>query len=268
MKTTTDDLDSDITPYVRELEESLRRDDDPALPYQPHLEAVHSFTRGYAQRIPSQITGRDLHGLSRPEKGAFMLFDWRNDLWSNLREQFPLPLGLTLRLARRENITHPWNRWESDYAVMSVDLLATAKGGERWLAVDVKPRHKESKRTRWKLKLAELAMALVGVEHQVLTADKIPNVVVRNYQILRHHQLGFDAPPVLANMEKEVEKALVSYLKTGMDVFAAATAVAPTFGISVAAASNQALRAVALKRWHVDMNFPIGPDHPLRFLSA
>jgi len=270
--------DIELESAVRDLEDSLRHNDEPGLPYDPLLRAVRSKSHGYAQRIPSIITGRDHHGLSRHEWAAFILFDWRGDKYINLREQFRLPLKLTQLLASRVPMTHPWNRFEKVDAQMSVDLVATLVGGNRWVAVDIKEdealnapeprpgkRRRSTKRTKQKLRLATVAMALAGVEHTVLTPSMMPHNVVQNIRHLRRFVLPFDAVPLEGVEVAEIEPAMLAFLRAGEPIDVAAEKVGGVFGIPQANLGAWAMWCVATRRWLVDFNEEIAPDLPLTF---
>jgi hypothetical protein len=253
---------------VRELEEKLRRDDDPAAVYTPYLRAVHSSSRGYAQRVPGVVTGRVQEFLSRHEFHAFLLFDWSPDKFSNIRGQFSLPLQLTQEIARREDIRHPWNRFEKKPAIMSVDFMLTKRVGG-WMAVDFKEnKDAAKKRTQEKLRLAERTLATVGVPHFVMTEDDIPMTVIRNYRWLRIHQLPFDPPP-LAEFEIDlVEPPLRQLLSDGrISIFNAVLQVSQRFGMGASKLARTCYWLVANRRWRVNLRERVGPDYPLQFID-
>jgi hypothetical protein len=253
---------------VRELEEKLRRDDDPTAGYTPHLRAVHSSSRGYTQRVPGVVTSRVQDLLSRHEFHVYLLFDWRNDQFVNIREQFSLPLQLTLEIARREKIRHPWNHLEKRPAIMSVDFLLTKRGGG-WMAVDFKEKKDAArKRTKEKLRLAERTLAKIGVPHFVMTEDDIPTTVIRNYRWLRIHQLPFDPPPLAESEINLVEPPLRQLLSDGRtSIFDAVLQVSQRFGLDASKLARTCYWLVANRRWRVNLREPVGPDYPLQFID-
>jgi hypothetical protein len=253
---------------VRELEEKLRRGDDPAAGYTPYLRAVHSSSRGYAQRVPGVVTGRLQDFLSRHEFHADLLFDWNRHRFTNIREQFGFPLPLTLEIARRENIRHPWNRFEKRPATMSVDFMLTERGGG-WMAVDFKEKKDAAKkRTQEKLRLAGRTLATVGVPHFVMTEDDIPATVIRNYRWLRIHQLRFDPPPLAECEINLVEPLLRRRLSDGRtSIFDAVRQVSQCVGMDASKLARTCYWLVANRRWRVNLRELVGPDYPLQFID-
>ena len=242
----------------------LKKDDDPRQPYTPYLRAVHSTSRGYAQRVPGSITDRLHDFLSRHEFHAFILFDWQKKRYTNIREQFPLPLALTQAIALREGIPHPM--YQGKPACLSVDFMLSISGGG-WEAVDFKEKKDYAKqRSKQKLRITEFTLCEVGISHNVITEDDIPKIVVRNLRFLRILYLPFDRPPLTQAEFEKVEELLKRLLISGTTtIYDAAIIVAQTTGISASSLSRSSYWAIANRRWSVDFNRPIGPDYPVCF---
>ncbi len=264
----SEEPEADLALHVETLRTKLAENDDPHHPYTPYLRAVHSGSRGYAQRVPGSLTNRLHDFLSRHEFHVFLLFDWKRSEYRNIREQFSVPLGLTKALVRRKGgkPRHPWNRFEKKDAVMTVDfLLSKISGG--WAAVDFKEKNDlRSKRTKYKLDLMAEALAQVDVTHVVMTEDDIPRQVIRNYRFIRILSLPFDPLPIEMGGIERAEKILRPLLVNGRTpIFDAALTASIDLGIEASRLARACYWLIANRRWVVDFNYPIGPDYPLLF---
>jgi len=262
--------EDDLSIYIETLRTKLAENDDPHLPYTPYLRAVHSGSRGYAQRVPGSLTNRLHDFLSRHEFHIFLMFDWRKNEFRNIREQFSVPLGLTKALVRRRGGKphHPWNRFEKKDAVMTVDFLLSKNSGG-WTAVDVKEtRELRSKRTKFKLDLMAETLAQVDVPHVVMTQDDIPRQVIRNYRFIRILSLPFDPPPIQMGEIERAEQVLRPLLLNGRTpIFDAALTASKDLGTEASRLARACYWLVANRWWTVDFNYPIGPDYPLFFTN-
>jgi len=255
-----------FTEVVDQLAALLSKDDEPGSPYTPYLRAVHSGTRGYAQRVPGSLVPRLHDFLSRHEFHLFVLFDWRHDRFSNIREQFSLPLALTQAVALREGLEHP--KFRGKPSTMSVDFMLTNRNGG-WAAVDFKEKKEASlPKTKTKMAIVSLALNEAGVPHKVMTEDDIPMVFVRNIRFLRSLLLPFDPPPLGSSDLATVDCPLQQLLRAGrMTIFEAASTVSQATKLPVARISRACLWFIANRRWKINLSEPVGPDYPLTFLA-
>src|ERR1035437_400681 len=258
---------STIEPLVNRLVEQLRADDDPETQerYTPFLRAVHSGSRGYAQRVPGSLTTRLHDFLSRHELHVFLIYDWQKRKYRNIREQFPLAVELTQAIGKREKIPHPF--YDEKPSTLSVDFLLSKQDGG-WEAVDFKEKKDYAKKkTRQKLDLAAITLAEAGVPHTVMTEDDIPMTIIRNYRFLRIHSLQFDPPPLASAAMDLVESPLRQQLISGRTtIFEAALRVSGSTGIEAFRVARACYWLLANRRWPVDLNYPVGPDYTLQFL--
>lgn len=234
--------------------------------YEPSITAVHSKSRGIAQRILGVTTGREHHLLSRYERGVFLVGDFDSGI-KNIREQFGLPVRLTQVLATLVGTKHPWH--EGEPAMLTTDFLFTLKGTPPvYVAVDFKMVKDLTENAQKKLQLAALALSLAGVRHFTITEKDIPEQVVRNLRWLHIHRLPVDSPPLDEEALYRVEPHLRQILEDGKtEIYEAACQVARHSGIS-ASTLSRACYWLAANTWAVDMNKPIGPDFPVQFTSG
>lgn len=254
-------------PGLADLQRQLEETADPRVPYEPPLRAVHSFTRGYAGRAPGIIAPRAHHLLSRPERRAFSQHDWNIDENENIRECFPLPLELTLWVAREYELKHHWNWRKKAPAQVTVDFLITRNRGGRHLAIDVKmAKDRKKPRVEEKLKIAKLTLELAGVPHEVWDENSVSTTFFDNYRFLRVHARCPEGAPVSEQALRAAGASLRRVLTDGRNTIrdAAFAAVADT-NLSVPVLMRIAYFLIGTQRWRVDMQQPIGPDNGVIF---
>jgi len=259
------DLDLAIDWAAARFEEEIARGDDPAVPYEPFITAVRARSRGYSYRTPGVISGRNHHNLSRGEEGVLQLLD-DPDENTNIREQKSIPSQLSWLICLKRKWWHPF--YKKEPAVLSVDFLVNLRSGGR-LAIDFKKKKDlKEESTQLKLDIVAEALRLVGVPHKCMTEDDLPRIKVRNLRFLHNLALPFDPPPLSTLELERVEGRMKAALRDGrMPIFDAAQRVAADSGFPTSQLCRGALWCIARRRWTVDMNRPIGPDHPVTFLQ-
>ena len=139
--------------------------------YKPWL-TIHSFaSKGTVSRILGRKTGRIHHLLSRNEEYYFLLLDFSPDV-SDIREQFPLDLSITLDISRRMNIRHPRYPGCTYPAVMTTDFLITGTNGLCARTVKLKE-ELDNKRTVEKFLIEREYWKQKGVDWKIVTEDQI-----------------------------------------------------------------------------------------------
>ena len=249
---------------IARFEESLARGDDPSVPYDPFITAVRARSRGYSYRTPGIITGRTHHNLSRGEEGVLHLLDSQWEVVANIREQFAIAVPLTWLICKRHGWPHPF--YKKAPAVLTVDFLVTSRSGER-VGIDFKKKCDLSdERTKMKLGIVAEALRLAGAAHKVMTEENLPRIKVRNLRFLHQLALPFDPPPLSVLELETAEESLRTLLQNGRTpVIDAARLISSRTLIPTARLSRGALWCIARGRWKVDLNRPIGPDHPVTF---
>jgi hypothetical protein len=252
------------TEGTQALRQRLIDSNDPDQPYEPALHAVHSHSNGYVYRTPSIKTTRIHHLLSRLEWHAFLFFDFGN--YTNIREQFAVPLELTLPLAKQMGIRHPYDWKKRRLVEMTSDFVLNNPDGT-YVAVDVKPSEKlTNKRTAQKLDLINRAWAMVGVPHLIVTEKQQNPVVVANYRILHGLALRFEPTPFPQADMAKVNAALFQALHSGHLTLREAAAICERqAGLGRGRSIRSALWFIANHHWSVDITRPIGPDETLTF---
>ena len=135
---------------------------------------VHEVpSKGVSWRIKGAKTNRIHHLLSTLEKVVMLHFDSLPTV-IDIREQFPLPLRKTLRIADMQGTKHGNDK--GVYKVMTTDLLIDFQNEQ--LAISIKPK-KMSKRATMKLLIEQEYWKQIGVRYWLLTPHEI-KILIQN----------------------------------------------------------------------------------------
>jgi len=257
-----------IATGAAELLASLRETDDPQVPYETHLPAVRSKSHGYVHRMLGNSTGRMHHLQSRGEYHTLLVVDLSGN-YRNVREGFALPLSITEPIAEMKGIKHPYNRFASENAIMSVDFMLTGNDGN-WTGIDYKPSEDlKRKRVREKLTLAALALAEVGVKHVITTDKDLPKQLVDNLRFLHSFASPIDPPPLPSQLIEHASALMRSALIDGkLSVYDAAVRHHQELGCTAAQLVRAAFWLVAHSHWHIDLHQHVHPEKPLTFKES
>lgn len=168
--------------------------------YHPWLTVRDLPSSGRSHRIWGFQTQRTHHLLSDLELAAFFLFDW-NSTVTDIREQYPLRLEDTLKLATDAGIRHP--EVGGQVQVMSTDLLVdTNRPNTPRLAIQVKTSTDLfNPRTIEKLELERRYWEMKEIPWYLLTERQIPKIVIKNIAWL------YPAQVVLGELEETLSFA-------------------------------------------------------------
>lgn len=139
--------------------------------YTPFLKVVEVPSKGKSNRPYSLKTNRTHHFFSNLEEYYFLLSEWNPNV-IDIREQYPLSLSKTIKIAESLGFRHPKNNKEP--IVMTTDFLLTLRvnGKISYLARSIKPRKElEKKRTREKMKLEAMYWEDLGIDWGICKAS-------------------------------------------------------------------------------------------------
>lgn len=153
--------------------------------YKPWI-TIHDFpSDGFSSRQPGWKSNRVCHFLSNNELRYFYLLEWADDV-TDIREQYPMNLEDTMRIADKLGIKHPQNNKNDVPYVMTSDFMITVvnqDGKETSIARTIKPakdlekksviEHFEIERRYWSEK---------GISWGIVTDKDIPRVFVSNIE--------------------------------------------------------------------------------------
>lgn len=259
-------MNEDEIPGLAELRRRLTDTDAPDTPYEPALSAVHRSVHSYVYRVPGIKTGREHHLLSRLEYFTFLFLDFSK--YRNIREQFEIPLELSIYFAEKLEIKHPYDWKKKRRVPVTIDFMLS-NPVEGWTAVDVKPSEKmKNKRVLKKFELVAAILERVQIPHTVTTEKDQPPVATANYQILHPLALSFDPPPLPEAEMIRADVALRELLRDATRGIRDAAALCDMdTGLGRGRLTRAALWLIANQRWAVDLTRRVGPDEPVSFLN-
>jgi hypothetical protein len=147
--------------------------------YKPWITVRDLPSEGRSHRIFGHKSQRTHHLLSDLELAVFLLLEWHSEV-VEIREQFPLQIDITSRLAADNGISHPAISGVKQY--MSSDFLVNTKNIERPKFV-LQAKYAEAlndPRTIEKLEIERRYWVEKNIPWQIVTEKEIPTVVVKN----------------------------------------------------------------------------------------
>lgn len=151
--------------------------------YKSFIYTYEVSSSGRSQRLPSTTAGRMHHLLSDLELAVFLILDWHNQV-SDIREQFPLRVADTIRIAEELGIAH--RKYNGVHQVLSSDFLVNfCRPDEPQVALQVKYSHDLDKPgTLERLMIEKRYWESKGIPWYVVTEKEIPKTVLTNIQWL------------------------------------------------------------------------------------
>ncbi len=148
--------------------------------YKPWITTHDIASKGCCVRILGRTVPRIYHLLSHLEMNFFYQLDHDPNI-TDIKEQFPLDVELTMKLALDAGIKHP--QMNGYPIVVTTDFLYCEKG--TWQAVAVKPSPKLSdERVREKLELERLYWEKCQTDWKIVTEQELNKILTRNLQWL------------------------------------------------------------------------------------
>ncbi len=155
--------------------------------YKPWLTIRDVPSQGRSHRLLGVVTGRIHHLLSDIELGAFLIYDFRDDM-QDIREQFPLDVEVTRRISQEVGIRHPVDVRSRIELLQTTDFLLDLKRGDRifTLARTVKPSEAlNDPRTVEKLGIERRYWTSRGVDWRILTERDLPPILLSNLKFFQ-----------------------------------------------------------------------------------
>lgn len=236
--------------------------------YTPFLYTREVPSRGLATRVKGWKTGRVHHFLSILELRYFYTLEW-SPLVLDIREQFPLPLETTLKIAARLGVRHPFDLKAKEPAVVTTDFVIDVEGGG---TPTIKARSTKYSndlndlRTLEKLEIERTYWREQGVEWGIVTECEIPSGLAKNIEWI-HSALDSSEGPGLTTDEisfledqlfREItEKPTASLAQIGLELD-------KRLGLRGGTALWLVRHLIATRDWEVDMIAKIIPSHALK----
>ena len=140
--------------------------------YKPYIKTREVPSIGTGRILKDKITGRQMHLLSQAEVYTYYLLRW-DDSVIDIREQYPLELEDTLKIADHLGYKHPHDRKTS----MTTDFLVTYReedGRKTYKAYSVKASRKILQNNHEPPKFPENPHLLAGSREAPVAFPEIP----------------------------------------------------------------------------------------------
>lgn len=152
--------------------------------YRPFLEVTDLSSQGLSRQIMGRKTGRVHHLFSNVEYQFFLMLEWNPDV-VDIMEQYPLPRDVTLDVAARGRLSHPYYPGTKIPTVMTIDMVVTrlVEGQEVYEAYDLKRTDEaENYHSIEKLEITRAACQEIGIPHRLIFHSMLPEQKIRNIE--------------------------------------------------------------------------------------
>lgn len=155
--------------------------------YVPWLKIQDVSSKGRASRVDSWKTGRTHHFLSDIEKHYFYLLEWADEV-IDIREQYPISLDDSLRIANELGIFHPRDPKTKENIIVTTDFCITLMRENRSVIIARAAKRKEdlaNRRVMEKLKIEGVYWRQNGIDWGIISNEELPIVFIRNLEWVR-----------------------------------------------------------------------------------
>ena len=151
--------------------------------YKPWITIRDVSSEGRSHRVFGHKSQRTHHILSDLELSAFLLLEWHSTT-IDIREQYPLDLEQTLKIAETIGIAHP--RFGKHYQIMTSDFLVdTNNSTSPKFAIQVKYSNAlNDPRTIEKIEIERQYWKQQNIPFYIFTEHQVPRIVSQNIQWL------------------------------------------------------------------------------------
>lgn len=260
-------------PSASKIERKIKEGDGQGrgIDYKPWCVIQDVPSQGLVTRIKGWKTGRVHHLLSQLELHYFCLLEWSSSV-QDIREQYPLqPLDETIAIAQGCGIKHPIHPQTKEPIVMTTDFVITVKGGMATLeqARTVKPAGElQRMRVLEKLEIERRYWAVRGIDWGIVTERELPQPWAKNTAQLHGYLTLADRLSLKEEELMPIVEHLSQLVKVNGCPLRVVTAECDSqLGLVPGTSLTLAYHLLATKRWTVDMNVALNPNHPLTLLA-
>ncbi|MGE7694967.1 TnsA endonuclease N-terminal domain-containing protein [Lysinibacillus sp. NPDC094177] len=228
--------------------------------YIPWIKIQDISSRGNVSRLMGWTTMRQHEFLSNLERDYFSILDWEDSV-VDIREQFPLNLETTLRIAEEKGIKHSTDNITGIPFDMTTDFFITViKNTEKkYIARTVKPsKQLEDERIIEKFEIEREYWESRGIDWGIVTEKEIPKQLASN--ILWVHKFYY-----LAEEDLSYSTLLLRLLdfKEGSEekLLAVCNRFDEDYNLETGSALSYVKHFIARKYISVDMNKKINPSN-------
>lgn len=193
--------------------QNQRRGKGEGASYKPYIKTREVPSTGTGRILKDKITGRQMHLLSQAEVYAYYLLRW-DDSVIDIREQYPLDLEDTLKIADHLGYKHPHDRKTS----MTTDFLVTYReedGTKTYKAYSVKASRENLQNDRT-VEIQRIEMAywnLKGIPFEIVFKEDMNRMKVGNIEAVMDY---WDAKNVKTDID--MIKYLIAHKKIIVDM--------------------------------------------------
>ena len=235
--------------------------------YTPWLMLRDVPSTGRSHRMRGLVTGRVHHLLSDIERGAFLIYDFRDDV-CDIREQFPLDVEESCSIAEQAGIRHPVDSKTRVALVQTTHLLIDLEHDGRLVTVAraIKPSSELGKpRAIEKLEIERRYWAARGVDWRIVTERDSPPNLLRNLEFLQGCASLEDLVQPYDGFHQEKSALLAAELgrnnKLNLQEFC--LEMDGRLGLETGGSLFLIRHLLAVKTWRTDMMRPITDETPL-----
>ena len=193
--------------------QNQRRGKGEGASYKPYIKTREVPSTGTGRILKDKITGRQMHLLSQAEVYTYYLLRW-DDSVVDIREQYPLELEDTLKIADHLGYKHPHDRKTS----MTTDFLVTYRekdGTKTYKAYSVKA-SKEILQNDRTVEIQRIEMAywnLKGIPFEIVFKEDMNRIKVGNIEAVMDY---WDAKKIKTDID--MIKYLIAHKKMIVDM--------------------------------------------------
>ena len=193
--------------------QNQRRGKGEGASYKPYIKTREVPSTGTGRILKDKITGRQMHLLSQAEVYTYYLLRW-DDSVVDIREQYPLELEDTLKIADHLGYKHPHDRKTS----MTTDFLVTYRekdGTKTYKAYSVKA-SKEILQNDRTVEIQRIEMAcwnLKGIPFEIVFKEDMNRIKVGNIEAVMDY---WDAKKIKTDID--MIKYLIAHKKMSVDM--------------------------------------------------
>ena len=193
--------------------QNQRRGKGEGASYKPYIKTREVPSTGTGRILKDKITGRQMHLLSQAEVYTYYLLRW-DDSVVDTREQYPLELEDTLKIADHLGYKHPHDRKTS----MTTDFLVTYRekdGTKTYKAYSVKA-SKEILQNDRTVEIQRIEMAywnLKGIPFEIVFKEDMNRIKVGNIEAVMDY---WDAKKIKTDID--MIKYLIAHKKMIVDM--------------------------------------------------
>lgn len=231
--------------------------------YRPWLTIHDVVSEGVSSRGRGWKTNTDrVHNfISRGELAYFYLAEW-SPIVTDIREQFPLSLEHTTRIAERLGIRHPIDTKTKELFVMTTDFMLTVNinGKKQQWARTYKPINKITYRQLAKFEIERNYYLERGIDWGIVTDRDILWDFAKNIEFLHD---AYYAEEINGVDETTIyyiaSEILKEYSQNNKSLSNTTTKKDMQLGLDSGTSLSIVRHMLATKRWSVDMYNPIKP---------